>query len=285
MNTQRNEHAYRLHQQQDVGFIDELPYRSENGFVSIVGAGPGDPDLLTMAAHKRISQADIVVYDRLVSQPILDLIPSSTLRFYVGKRCGMPSLNQDSINEILKDCGRKGYRAVRLKGGDPFVFGRGGEEALALKAANIEFEVIPGITAALGCSSSALIPLTHRKVARSVTFVTGNVVSGALPAWSSLIAQGQTLVCYMGLEKSLEIQSGLVQAGLKASTPVAIIGKGCSAEEEVYTFELSQLNQIAEQLRGLSPALMIIGEVVSIRQQLVDIAEEYNQDELLVSAP
>ncbi|GMQ47122.1 uroporphyrinogen-III C-methyltransferase [Vibrio sp. 10N] len=284
MNTQRNERAYRPHQQQNVGFIDELPHKSAQGFVSIVGAGPGDPDLLTMAAYKRINEADIVVYDRLVSQQILDLIPSDTLKFYVGKRCGMPSLNQESINAILKDCGHKGYRAVRLKGGDPFVFGRGGEEALALKTAGIEFEVIPGITAALGCSSSALIPLTHRKVARSVTFVTGNVVSGALPAWSSLIAQGQTLVCYMGLEKSLDIQNGLMQAGLSASTPVAIIGKGCSAEEEVYTFELSQLNQIAEQLRGLSPALMVIGEVVSIRQQLVDIAKEYTPDERLVSS-
>lgn len=202
MNTQRNEQAYRPHQQQDVGFIDELPRKGGKGFVSIVGAGPGDPDLLTMAAHKRIQSADIVVYDRLVSQSILDLISASTLRFYVGKRCGMPSLNQESINEILKDCGQKGYRAVRLKGGDPFVFGRGGEEALALKSANIPFEVIPGITAALGCSSSALIPLTHRKVARSVTLVTGNVVSGALPAWSSLIAQGQTLVCYMGSKKA-----------------------------------------------------------------------------------
>lgn len=275
MNTQRNEQAYRPHQQQDVGFIDELPRKGGKGFVSIVGAGPGDPDLLTMAAHKRIQNADIVVYDRLVSQSILDLIPASTLRFYVGKRCGMPSLNQESINEILKDCGQKGYRAVRLKGGDPFVFGRGGEEALALKSANIAFEVIPGITAALGCSSSALIPLTHRKVARSVTLVTGSVVSGALPAWSSLIAQGQTLVCYMGLEKSREIQAGLLDSGLSPNTPVAIIGKGCSPEQEVYTFELSQLNQIADQLRGLSPALMIIGEVVSIRQELLDVAQEY----------
>jgi uroporphyrin-III C-methyltransferase len=275
MNTQRNEHAYRPHQQQDVGFIDELPRKGGKGFVSIVGAGPGDPDLLTMAAHKRIQSADIVIYDRLVSQSILDLIPASTLRFYVGKRCGMPSLNQASINEILKDCGQKGYRAVRLKGGDPFVFGRGGEEALALKSANIAFEVIPGITAALGCSSSALIPLTHRKVARSVTLVTGNVVSGALPAWSSLIAQGQTLVCYMGLEKSREIHTGLLGSGLSPNTPVAIIGKGCSPEQEVYTFELSQLNQIADQLRGLSPALMIIGEVVSIRQELLDVAQEY----------
>lgn len=275
MNTQRNEQAYRPHQQQDVGFIDELPRKGGKGFVSIVGAGPGDPDLLTMAAHKRIQSADIVVYDRLVSQSILDLIPASTLRFYVGKRCGMPSLNQESINEILKDCGQKGYRAVRLKGGDPFVFGRGGEEALALKSDNIAFEVIPGITAALGCSSSALIPLTHRKVARSVTFVTGNVVSGALPAWSSLIAQGQTLVCYMGLEKSREIQTGLLDSGLSPNTPVAIIGKGCSPEQEVYTFELSQLNQIADQLRGLSPALMIIGEVVSIRQELLNVAQEY----------
>lgn len=275
MNTQKNEQAYLPHQQQDVGFIDELPRKGGKGFVSIVGAGPGDPDLLTMAAHKRIQSADIVVYDRLVSQSILDLIPASTLRFYVGKRCGMPSLNQESINEILKDCGQKGYRAVRLKGGDPFVFGRGGEEALALKSANIPFEVIPGITAALGCSSSALIPLTHRKVARSVTLVTGNVVSGALPAWSSLIAQGQTLVCYMGLEKSLEIQTGLLDSGLSLTTPVAIIGKGCSPEQEVYTFELSQLNQIADQLRGLSPALMIIGEVVSIRQELLDVAQEY----------
>ncbi|MGR5093178.1 uroporphyrinogen-III C-methyltransferase [Vibrio maritimus] len=275
MNTQRNEQAYLPHQQQDVGFIDELPRKGGKGFVSIVGAGPGDPDLLTMAAHKRIQSADIVVYDRLVSQSILDLIPASTLRFYVGKRCGMPSLNQESINEILKDCGQKGYRAVRLKGGDPFVFGRGGEEALALKSANIPFEVIPGITAALGCSSSALIPLTHRKVARSVTLVTGNVVSGALPAWSSLIAQGQTLVCYMGLEKSREIQTGLLDSGLSPNTPVAIIGKGCSPEQEVYTFELSQLNQIADQLRGLSPALMIIGEVVSIRQELLDVAQEY----------
>ncbi|MDW6017405.1 uroporphyrinogen-III C-methyltransferase [Vibrio plantisponsor] len=249
------------------------PSNGKQGFVYLVGAGPNDPDLLTVKALKVIQTADVVVYDRLVGREILDLVNPDAEMVYVGKRCGLPSLKQEETNRLLVEFAQKGLQVVRLKGGDPFIFGRGGEEALELVKHNIAYQVIPGITAAIGCSSSALIPLTHRQVSRSVTLITGQVVTGALPAWAGLVASGQTLVFYMGLENASAIQEGLIQHGLSVDTPVAVVGQGCSVNQTVVTFELHQLTQTANDLKGLSPALIIMGDVVKLREQLIQTAQ------------
>lgn len=241
---------------------------SSKGYVSLVGAGPNDPDLLTVKAHKLISTADVVVYDRLVSQAIVDLSREHARLIYVGKRCGQPSIAQEEISQILVDLAQQGKNVVRLKGGDPFIFGRGGEEALLLAKSGIPYQVIPGITAAIGCAASSLIPLTHRQVSRSVTFVTGQVVTGALPAWSELVGSGQTLVFYMGLERAVEIQNGLISNGLSGNFPLAIVTHGCSPEQKVYVSRLEELEKQAKALKGVSPALIILGEVVKLREEL-----------------
>ncbi|MBD1556411.1 uroporphyrinogen-III C-methyltransferase [Vibrio sp. S9_S30] len=240
----------------------------ERGKVKLVGCGPSDPDLLTIKAFKAIQDAQVLVYDRLINQDILTLASPHVETIYVGKRCGHPSMKQEAINALLVRLAKEGKQVVRLKGGDPFIFGRGGEEALELAKYQIPFEVIPGITAAIGCAASAMIPLTHREVSRSVTLVTGNVVTGALPAWSGLVSSGQTLVFYMGLEKAHEIQQGLMNNGLTSETPVAIVINGCSEEEKIYTLTLGQLSDGATQVKGMSPALMILGEVVKIRASI-----------------
>ncbi|NLS14719.1 uroporphyrinogen-III C-methyltransferase [Vibrio sp. SM6] len=243
------------------------------GFVSIVGAGPHDPELLTMKAVKAIMQADVLLYDRLVNREILTLSPDQCEWVYVGKRCGEVSIGQQEIGDLLVSLAQQGKRVVRLKGGDPFVFGRGGEEALALVEAGLRYEVIPGITAAIGCAASSAIPLTHRGLSRSVTFVTGQVVTGAFDAWSQLMQSGQTLVFYMGLEKAHSIQEGLINAGLAQDFPVAIITHGCSAQQQVHVTTLDQLMTLATRLKGISPALMIMGEVVRLRDQLCRVHE------------
>ncbi|MDC0609520.1 uroporphyrinogen-III C-methyltransferase [Vibrio sp.] len=247
---------------------------SQKGTVYLVGAGPGDPELLTIKALKLIEKAEVIVFDRLVGKEILNLCNPDAEMIYVGKRCGKTSMKQETISQLLVDLALSGKNVVRLKGGDPFIFGRGGEEALLLAANNISYDVIPGITAALGCSASSLIPLTHRKLSRSVTFVTGHVVEGVLPAWAGLVECGQTLVFYMGLERADSIQNGLLSAGLSVCTPVAIVGKGCSPEQQVHTFELQQLIPMSQALVGLSPALIIVGEVVTLREQLMASLEE-----------
>ncbi|MEZ8094239.1 uroporphyrinogen-III C-methyltransferase [Photobacterium swingsii] len=241
---------------------------SKKGFVSLVGAGPSDPELLTVKALKAIQQADVLVFDRLVSQDIIALANPDAEHLYVGKRCGFPSLKQPDINELLITKAQQGLYVVRLKGGDPLIFGRGGEEGLALAQHKIPFEFIPGITAALGCAASSFIPLTHRQVSRSVTFITGHVVAGSLPAWSMLANEGQTLVFYMGLEKAIEIETGLLQAGLAATTPVAVVTHGCSPLQQVYIAQLDGLQVLAHTLKGESPALLIIGDVVTLRAEL-----------------
>jgi uroporphyrin-III C-methyltransferase len=245
-----------------------------DGYVYLVGAGPNDPDLLTVKALRVIQSADVVVYDRLVGRDILQLANPDAEMVYVGKRCGEPSMKQEAISQLIVDLALQGKTVARLKGGDPFIFGRGGEEALLLVENQIQYEVVPGITAAIGCASSALIPLTHREVSRSVTLITGTVVAGALPAWAGLVASGQTLVFYMGLENSASIQDGLIAAGLTKETPVAVVGKGCSRDQEVHTFTISELKDKAQELKGLSPALIIMGEVVKLREQLMITASD-----------
>lgn len=242
---------------------------SKKGKVILVGAGPNDPELLTIKAYQALQKADVVVFDRLVGHEILDLIPEHCEQVYVGKRCGQPSLKQEEINQILIEQAEQGKQVVRLKGGDPFIFGRGGEEALALIAQGIQYDVIPGITAAIGCAASAKIPLTHRGVSRSVTLVTGHVMNGAFDSWTGLVGSGQTVVFYMGLEQAQSIQQGLHASGLSASTPIAIIGNGCSPKQETYTATLDSLASLANQLKDLTPALIVVGEVVALREQLM----------------
>lgn len=254
---------------------DKKRSNKKAGKVLLVGAGPNDPDLLTVKAYKAIQQAEVVVFDRLVGQDILNLIPEHCEQIYVGKRCGKPSLKQDEINHILIEQAKLGKQVVRLKGGDPFIFGRGGEEAFALIAQQISYDVIPGITAAIGCAASSKIPLTHRGLSRSVTLVTGHVMAGAFDSWSGLVSTGQTLVFYMGLEQAEKIQAGLLNSGLSKQTPIAIIGNGCSKNQQVHVNKLSELCCLSNQLKGLTPALIVVGEVVSLREKLnVEWVEE-----------
>ncbi len=244
------------------------------GFVSLVGSGPGDPDLLTVKALKAIQQADAVVFDRLVSQDILDLIPKHAARYDVGKRCGEPSMKQEAISELLVNLANSYQRIVRLKGGDPYVFGRGGEEALLLVQHDVPFEVVPGITAAIGCSAATGIPLTHRGISRSVTLVTGHVQDGGeFSGWSGLVNSGGTLVFYMGLERAKELRLGLLQAGASASLPVALVVAGTTSRQRVEVTTLACLEQTAAILKGETPVLMMMGEVVHLRAELGNMAE------------
>ncbi|WP_045420625.1 uroporphyrinogen-III C-methyltransferase [Vibrio campbellii] len=252
---------------------------NHKGFVSIVGAGPHDPDLLTVKAVKAIMSAEVLLYDRLVNKDILELASPQADWIYVGKRCGQPSIGQEEVCDLMVSLAQQGKRVVRLKGGDPFVFGRGGEEALALVKHSIAYEVIPGITAAIGCSANSLIPLTHRGVARIVTFVTGQVVTGAFEAWSQLMQSGQTLVFYMGLEKATQIQTGLIGSGLREDFPVAIITHGCSPQQQVHVTQLNQLNDLSITLKGVSPALIVMGEVVKLREQLIETVQSVTEYE------
>jgi uroporphyrin-III C-methyltransferase len=230
-------------------------------------------------AVKAIMSAEVLLYDRLVNKDILELASPQADWIYVGKRCGQPSIGQEEICDLMVSLAQQGKRVVRLKGGDPFVFGRGGEEALALVKHSIAYEVIPGITAAIGCSANSLIPLTHRGVARSVTFVTGQMVTGAFEAWSQLMQSGQTLVFYMGLEKSSQIQTGLINSGLRADFPVAIITHGCSPQQQVHVTQLNQLNDLSITLKGVSPALIVMGEVVKLREQLIETVQSVTEYE------
>ncbi len=254
------------------------------GKVFLVGAGPYDPELLTIKAMKRLQTADVVIYDRLVSPEIVAFAPDSSKKVFVGKQAGKPSLSQMAINRLLISYAQRGAQVVRLKGGDPCVFGRGGEEALALTKAQVPFEFVAGITAAIGCAASACIPLTHRGVARSVTFVTGHSMDNSVfPAWAALIAAGQTLVFYMGLNKAKEIDFQLRKGGLTEATPFAIVCQGCSPHQQIYVGVLAELSVYADRLQGRSPVLIIVGDVVSLRAQLKTTIESVcRSDEITV---
>lgn len=237
--------------------------------ISLVGAGPGPLELLTLRALRRIEAAEVVVYDRLVGEEILACIPKGAARFDVGKRCGEPSPSQEEINALLLALARTGKRVVRLKGGDPLVFGRGGEEALHLARHGIQAELVPGITAALGCAASAAIPLTHRGVARSLTLITGHLMEEEdYQGWQALARSGHTLVFYMGLERADRIRRGLLAAGVLPDLPVALVVAGCSPRQQVVETRLDALAQAAEPLLGQSPVLIMMGEVVRLRTEL-----------------
>jgi len=240
------------------------------GQVYLVGAGPGDPELLTVKAVRLLSRADVVVYDRLVSEQVLALVPDGVSRIYVGKAPGKHVLPQDEINAMVANLALAGHDVVRLKGGDPFVFGRGAEEALYLKARGVPFQVVPGITAAVACAAYAGIPVTHRGLASGVQLVAGHC-RGETPLeldWHALADPALTLVFYMGLANLDQIRAGLLAAGRPASTPTAVVANGTLHTQQRVLTTLAQVSQAVCAAAIEAPAVVIIGEVVSLAESL-----------------
>ena len=240
------------------------------GEVSLVGAGPGDPGLLTLRALRALQNADVILYDRLVSAEVLDLARRDAERIYVGKTAGGAQVSQDEINTLLVQLAQEGKRVCRLKGGDPFIFGRGGEELEALAAAGVRFEVVPGVTAAAGCAAYAGIPLTHRDHAQSLVFVTGHSKAEADDAldWESLARPSQTVVLYMGLGYLDQILARLREHGAPAARAAAIVEQGTLATQRVVTGTLADLAHKAREAGIQSPALLIVGEVTRLHDTL-----------------
>ena len=240
--------------------------RGRAGAVWLVGAGPGDPDLLTVKALKVLQIADVVVHDGLVSDEILELAPAGARRISVAKRKSRHSYSQDEINRMLTAFALDGLTVVRLKGGDPFIFGRGGEELEACRAAGVACEIVPGVTAALAASASAGAPLTHRGSAQAVTFVTGHASAGAEPDldWVSLARANQTVVIYMGLSQAAPIAERLLAAGRAGSTPALIVENASRPDERRVVTTLSGLAEAAATLGG--PALLMVGEAMALAQ-------------------
>ena len=249
--------------------LSHFQSNSEMGEVYLVGAGPGDPDLLTFRALRLMQQADVVVYDRLVAKPILEMTAKDAERIYVGKERDKHAMRQEEINKCLAKLAKQGKRVLRLKGGDPFIFGRGGEEIDTLAAEGVPFQVVPGITAAAGCASYSGIPLTHRDYAQSVTFVTGNLKDGSVNLnWQQLSQPNQTVVFYMGLQGMPIIFSKLIENGVSPDMPAALIQQGTTHQQKVITGTLSSLPGIVEKEKPVPPTLIIVGHVVELHSKL-----------------
>ncbi|MCU4677130.1 siroheme synthase CysG [Catenovulum sp. 2E275] len=256
---------------------DLMNGETAQGEVWLVGAGPGDEELLTIKALQKMQLADVIVYDRLISQKTLDLARKDADFICVGKQKNYHLKQQEEINDLLVRLAKAGKKVCRLKGGDPFIFGRGGEELETLVQHQIPFQVIPAVTAAAGCASYAGIPLTHRDYARKVVFVTGqNSKEGDHPDWQALVRPYQTLVIYMGLTRADLIKTELINHGMDKNMPVAIVEKGTTPEQKVHITDLNGLPQLAEQNKVGSPALLIIGDVVKLAGKL----NWFNPDEV-----
>ena len=255
-----HEDAARIELQRE---IDEAP--DSTGIVYLVGAGPGAADLLTVRAHRLLGEADVIVHDRLVGDEVLDMARRDAERIYVGKARANHCLSQDGINDLLVRLAREGRKVVRLKGGDPFVFGRGGEEAEALAAAGIAFEVVPGVTAALACAAQAAIPLTHRDAARTVTFATGHTKDGKLDLDFVPLARGGTIAVYMGIVTLPLLRDGLIAAGLDPATPAALIERGGTRAQRLLEGTLDSLVSEGPDWSTGGPTLVMIGAVVGRR--------------------
>lgn len=241
----------------------------EAGKVWLIGAGPGDPDLLTVKAARLIAHADALVYDHLVGGGIMDLARSDARLIYAGKEASNHTLPQDSINQLLVDLAREGLSVVRLKGGDPFIFGRGGEELETLVASGIPFEVIPGVTAAAGCAAYSGFPLTHRDHAQALTFVTGHLKDGSVNLdWPALARPCHTVVFYMGIGAAAEICRQMIAHGLPATTPAAVVRNGTLPDQQTLLATLGTLPQRISESKIKPPALIIVGSVVSLHEKL-----------------
>jgi uroporphyrin-III C-methyltransferase/precorrin-2 dehydrogenase/sirohydrochlorin ferrochelatase len=268
--------------EQMLALINRPQAEEKTGVVHIVGAGPGDPELLTIKALRLLQQADVILYDRLVSDEILSMARRDAERFYVGKAKSNHAVPQEEIEARMIALAREGKTVVRLKGGDPFVFGRGGEELDALRNAKVPVFATPGVTAATGCAASANMALTHRDYAQAVTFVTGHAKGEADPApnpsidWSALAALKNTLVVYMGVSKAASIAAKLIEHGREPSTPVAVIENGTRANQKIVKGRLSELDRLIDAGAITGPALLVIGEVAALAdgETLLSIADK-----------
>ena len=242
---------------------------AKTGTVALVGAGPGDPGLLTLKGRDWLARADTVVYDHLANDRLLRFAPDHAEFIFAGKKAGVATLPQEDINQLLIEKAQQGKTLVRLKGGDPFIFGRGGEEIEQLAEEGIPFQVVPGITAASGCASYAGIPLTHRDYAQSVRFVTGHLKDGTpnLP-WHELVHPCQTLVVYMGLSGITHISQELIKHGMSDDTAIALVEKGTLPEQKVYISTLKEIGNVIANNKISAPTLTIVGDVVNLHKKL-----------------